>query len=128
MGQPALYARGCCRESDQGATAWYQLSRAKPFAQGVLTVWVKKPVDGIYRRMAEHKVYVCLKTSVKSISWLRGKRRKKTKNRERLSSRILDLLDPHFLQGLHRYICSPPARQRWRNGRSIYHTEQDSIC
>lgn len=52
--------------------------------QGVLTVWVKKPVDGIYRTMAEHKVYVCLKTSVKSISGLRGKRRRKTKKREKV--------------------------------------------
>lgn len=36
-----------------------------------------KTCDGIYRRMAEHKVYVCLKTSVKSISGLRGKSRRK---------------------------------------------------
>lgn len=52
--------------------------------QGVLTVWVKKPVDGIYRRMSEHKVYVCLKTSVKSISGLKGKRRRKTKKRKKV--------------------------------------------
>lgn len=46
------------------------------FGWWVLSVWVEKP-DGIYRRMAEHKVYVCLKTSVKSISGLRGKSRRK---------------------------------------------------
>lgn len=122
---------GCCRNSGQGATAGTWLRGLSPFVFGVVGSQCLggKACDGIYRRMAEHKVYVCLKTSVKSISGLRGKRRRKTKNREKLSSRILDLLDPRFLRDLHRCRCSLPARQGWRDWESISHPfGQDSTC
>lgn len=85
---------------------------AEPFIYIFLGWWVLsvdgKSCDGICRRMAEHKAHVWLKTSVKSRSGQRGKRRRKTKNREELSFRILDPLDPRCLQDLHHCRCSLP--------------------
>lgn len=57
---------------------------------------------------------VCLKTSVKSISGLRGVRRQSKVTRSADISRLLVLLDPHFLQDLHHCKCSlPTATLAW---------------
>lgn len=58
------------------------------------------------------KQSLCLKTSVKSISGLRGKTGESKITRSADVSRTLVLLDPRFLQGLHHYKCSLPAQKQ----------------
>lgn len=51
---------------------------------------------------------LCLQTSIKSVSGLRGKQRQSKIPKNADVSRTLVLLEPRFLQGLHHYKCSPP--------------------
>lgn len=69
--------------------------------------WVNSIVDGTYYRgIAEQNL--CLKTSVKSLSGLRGKKGQ-SKITSADESKTPVLLDPHFLQGLHHYKYSLPS-------------------
>lgn len=50
----------------------------------------------------------------------KGQQEEKNSKEEKKASRSLVLLDPHFPQDLHRYICSPPIKEEEWGIRTLW--------